>query len=94
MSDSYQADIGTVISLNTGTVITGANSCAIEVKMPSGTVVSWPGVVGVDTQSVEHTIVAGDLLEIGQYLLQAQVSLGGGTWYGKTVSYLVKDAFK
>lgn len=94
MSTSYKPDIGTVVSLNTGVVITGASGLSIEVKKPSGTVASWAGAIGADTKSVEHTIAANDLDEAGDYILQAKLTLNGGTWRGKSVVYTVKDIFK
>lgn len=90
----YKGDIGTVISLDTGITITGATAVTIECMKPSGAVQSWIGAVGTDTRSVEHTIVAGEFDEIGNYILQAKLSLGGGTWRGESVKLLVKDVFK
>lgn len=92
MTTSYKPDIGTVISLSVGSVITGA-TVSIEVKKPSALTSSWPGVVGADTQSVEHTIIAGDLTEGGTYTLQAKVIIGSYVWYGASVAYVVKDLF-
>lgn len=91
MTKSYKPDIGTVVSLNTGTVITGASAVSIEVRKPSGLVETWAGVIGSDTYSVEHTIAAGNLTEAGIYILQAKVVIGSGTWYGDSVSYEVKN---
>lgn len=91
--NSYKLDIGTVVALNTGSTITGATPVSIEVKKPSGAVASWPGVVGSDTQSVEHTIIAGDLSEAGAYILQAKVTMGQSVWYGQAVAYQVQDIF-
>lgn len=93
MTNSYKPDIGTVIALNTGSVITGATPVSIEVLKPSGATASWSGVVGADTVSVEHTIIAGDLTESGDYIVQAKVVIGGGTYYGKAVAYTVKEIF-
>ena len=94
MLSSYQPDIGTVIALNTGEVITGADACSIEVLKPSGATASWLSVVGADTQSVEHTVTVGDFDELGQYILQAKVSIGGGTWLGSSIGFKVKAVFK
>jgi hypothetical protein len=89
----FKPDIGTVISLDTGAVITGY-TVTIEVKKPNGTTASWTATIGVDTKSVEHAIASGDLTESGTYQLQAKVSSGGNTWYGSTASLVVKDMFK
>jgi hypothetical protein len=91
MTGSYKPDIGTVIALDTGVSILGASAVSIEVKKPSGATVSWVGAVGADNQSVEYTILAGDLTESGTYKLQAKVVIGSGTWYGQTTDYSVKE---
>jgi hypothetical protein len=93
MSNVYKPDIGTVISLNTGQVITGGTSLSIEVKKPSGATASWAGSIGADTKSVEHTIVSNDLDEAGDYILQAKLTLGGGTFRGKSVRLPVFEIF-
>lgn len=94
MSASYKLDIGTIISLNAGAVITGAIPVSIEVKKPSGAVASWSGAIGADTRSVEHVIASGDFNESGDFILQAKVTLNGGTFYGKSVVYKIKEVFK
>ena len=94
MSKIYKSDIGTIIQLNTGATITGATGISIEVKKPSGATASWTAVVSTDAMSVEHTIGALDLDEAGDYILQAKLTLGGGTWRGASVKMEVKDIFK
>lgn len=94
MNNVYKPDIGTIISLNTGVVITGATGLSIEVKKPSGATASWSGTIGADTKSVEHLIVALDMDESGDYILQAKLTLGGGTWRGKSVKLPVLEVFK
>ena len=93
MASSYKPDIGTVLALNTGAVITGSTTVTVEVKKPSGTTASWPAVVGSDTYSVEHTVTFGDFSEAGTYILQAKIIIGGNTWYGSSVNYIVLEAF-
>jgi hypothetical protein len=93
MNNVYKPDIGTVISLNTGQVITGGTLLSIEVKKPSGALASWQGFIGADTRSVEHTILAGELDEAGDYILQAKLSLSGGTFRGKSVELPVLEIF-
>lgn len=94
MTKIYKSDIGTIISLNTGATITGATGISIEVKKPSGATASWAAVVGMDTVSVEHTIATNDLDEAGDYIIQAKLTLGGGTWRGESVKLEVRDIFK
>lgn len=93
MSKIYKSDIGTVISLNTGVIITGATGLSIQVKKPSGTVVSWDATIGADAKSLEHTTAINDLDEAGDYILQAKLTLGGGTWRGESAKLEVKDVF-
>lgn len=94
MNHVYKADIGTVIELNTGVVLTGMSGLYIEVKKPSGALASWTGAIGVDTKSVEHTITSGELDESGDYILQAKATLGVSVWHGDPVMLAVKDLFK
>jgi len=94
MSNVYKLDIGTVISLNTNVVISGATALTVEVKKPTGAVVAWAATVGADTKSVEHTIAVGELDEAGDYILQAKLTLGGGTWRGKSVQLSVLEIFE
>ena len=90
----YKGDIGTIISLDTGIVITGATALTIEVLKPSLIVSHWASTIGTDTRSVQHTIVTGEFDEIGTYVLEAKLTLAGGTWRGESVKLIVKDLFK
>lgn len=90
----YKGDIGTVILLDTGMTITGATGITIEVLKPSNTTSSWPGTIHTDNRSVKHTIVSGEFNEVGTYVLQAKLTLAGGTWRGESVKLIVKDHFK
>lgn len=94
MNNIYKNDIGTVISLNTGQVITGATSLSIEVKKPSGATASWSSSIGSDTKSVEYTVAPGVLDESGVYTLQAKLTLGGGTWRGNSVQVNILENFQ
>ena len=90
----YKGDIGTIISLDTGIVITGATAITIEVLKPSNIVSHWASIIGADTRSVQHTIVTGEFDEIGTYILQAKLTLAGGTWRGESVKLVVRDIFR
>lgn len=94
MSGIYKGDVGTIISLNTGVVISGATALSIEALKPSGAKVSWSGIIGDDTKSVEHVITAGELDEAGDYIVQAKLTLGSGIWRGASVTLKILDAFK
>ncbi len=88
----YLTDIGTVISLNTGVALAGS-TVSVSVRRPDNTLVSWPGTIDADGQSVDHTIIAGDLTVAGNYTLQAQVVIGADTWSGDSTTLIVKPAF-
>lgn len=90
----YKGDVGTVILLDTGMTITGASALTIEVLKPSLAVSHWAATVHTDNISVKHTIISGEFDEIGTYILQAKLTLGGGTWRGESVKLIVKDTFK
>lgn len=90
----YKGDVGTVILLDTGMTITGATAITIEALKPSGVVSHWTATVHTDNVSVKHTIVSGEFDEVGNYVLQAKLTLAGGTWRGESVKLIVKDIFK
>jgi len=95
--NSYSSDIGTVVSLNTGSVISGASSYSISVKKPDGTTTTWSAILDTtDTtnQSLAHTVIAGDITIGGMYVLQAVVNFSSGAvFYGQSVVYRVNVAY-
>lgn len=94
MSKAYVGDIGTIIQLDVGTNVTGATSITVECIKPSGIESHWPAVIGVNPNTIEHTILPGEFDEVGVYLIQAKLSLGSGTWRGETVKLTVFDKYK
>lgn len=90
----YKGDVGTVILLDTGISIVGATNLSIEVLKPSGIESSWTSSIHTDNRSVKHTVAVGGFDEVGTYILQAKLSIGGGTWRGESVKLIVKDKFK
>lgn len=76
------SDTGTVISLETGVVLTGA-TVSIRVKKPSGIVVTWPAVT--NGTRIETTTTSESLDEPGVYVLQGVIQ-NLGSWSGRTTA--------
>lgn len=91
---AYVGDIGTVILLDTGIIITGATALTIEALKPSGAISHWTATVHTDNRSVKHTIVSTEFDEPGTYILQAKLTLGGGTWRGESTKLVIKEFWK
>ena len=92
----YVADIGTVITLETGTNLTtlGATSVVIKVQKPSTATQDWAAsIVSATPSQITHTTVAGDLDETGMYSLQAYIVSPSGTWRGDATPLEVLAAF-
>lgn len=94
MAHVFKTDIGTSIVLDVGIDVTGASGISIEVKKPSGAQSSWSAVLYSGNKSIEHVIVTNDLDEIGDYILQAKLTLGSGTWRGDPAILTVRASFK
>lgn len=90
---SYVGDTGTVITIDCGTDISAATARSIAVKKPDGTTTSWAASAS-GTDSIQFTTLADSLDQNGTWLLQAVVTLGGGTWRGETVLLPVYAAFR
>lgn len=88
----YVDDIGTQISVDVGTTISGATEVTLEVKKSDGTAVSWDASVSGQTASV--TIESGDFDVAGIYLLQVKLTIDGFTGKGETTSFTVYKAFE
>uniref|UniRef100_I2PYP3 Uncharacterized protein n=1 Tax=Desulfovibrio sp. U5L TaxID=596152 RepID=I2PYP3_9BACT len=92
----YQGDVGLEIILDCGCDLSGAVGTAVAVRMPSGTVLSWPAETagaGGGVTCLRCVTRAGDLAEAGTYRLQASLTLGGWTGLGRTASLVVKPKF-
>lgn len=90
---TYVGDTGTVITLDCGQDISAATARSIAVKKPDGTTTSWAASAS-GTDSIRFTTLADSLDQTGTWLLQAEVSLGGGTWRGETAQLEVYAAFR
>lgn len=92
MSKVYVGDIGTAIVLDTGTNLGTATAFSIEVRKPSGAVVSWAATV-VETTKLRFVTVSGTLDEAGSWAMQAKVALPSGLWLGETATMTVYRPF-
>ena len=91
---TYVGDTGTVITAYCGAVdISAATARSIAVQKPDGTSTSWAAVAS-GTDSIAYTTDANSLDQAGTWRLQAVISLGGGTWRGKTATLEVYAAFR
>lgn len=89
---TYVGDTGTVITLDCGQNISAATARSIAVQKPDGTTTSWAASAS-GTDSIAYTTLANSLDQNGTWLLQAVVSLGGGTWRGETAQLTVYSPF-
>lgn len=88
----YVGDIGTVITLDTNEVISGATTTDIKVKKGDGTIATWTGSLS-GNDSVTYTIVDGDLSCSGIYKIQAYVDMTTWSGLGETAEFQVYAAF-
>ena len=89
----YVGDIGTVITLDTNETISSATTTDIKVKKGDGTTATWTGSLS-GSDSVEYTIVDGDLSCSGIYKVQAYVVMPGWSGLGETAEFTVWNAFE
>jgi len=90
---TYVGDTGTVITLDCGTDISAATARSIAVQRPDGTTTTWAASAS-GTDSIAFTTLAGSLDQDGTWLLQAVVSIGGGTYRGETAQLVVYATFR
>lgn len=74
-----KGDIGTLIELVTGVVLTGATVAQIWYEKPSGITGIWTATVS--TIKLQYTTDSGDIDESGTWKLQGYVELPSG-WKG------------
>lgn len=93
LSKIYKNDVGTVIRIDMLTDITTATTETLYYKKPSGSTGQWtPSISG--TNYYEYQVVAGDLDEVGTYLVQPYLEIGDFEGYGDTVQFTVLDQFE
>jgi len=93
MQKPYAGDVGTELLLDVHEDLTGA-MVGIAVRKPSGAETVWDATVH-ESQSVRHTIAAGDFNETGIYCVQPVIRLAGG-WSGRgaTAEFRVYEKYQ
>lgn len=88
-------DIGTVITLDCGTAISGYNLIKFQVKKPNNNTVIWSGVVSsVPSGLVQYTTVSGDFSVAGFYTVYPEITFGNGNKFSGTAQrFEVKNPF-
>lgn len=92
MGKIYVGDIGTVILVDCGTVITGATNTKLKVKKPDGSEVEWTATID-GTQKLKYIVASGDLNVAGTYYLNALLILGSWAGLGETATFSVYDPY-
>lgn len=82
-------DIGTQIRVDVGSDITGALTKQIKYIKPNGDSGAWEATVS--TQYLIYTTQDGDLNQSGEWVAQAKVQTGSGTWHGEITRFEVLD---
>ena len=77
----YAGTVGLLIRIDMGETISAATDYSLKVKKPSGLFAVWTPTIGSPTEFYYVTEV-GDLLDVGPYIIQPQLTLGA--WSGLT----------
>jgi hypothetical protein len=98
MGRIYQNDVGKELRVQVGTDVSVATLKAYKIKKPGGTEVTWTATeYGTDTthKTLTYTTVAGDLDEVGEYLLQAYCEWGATSKHlGETARFVVYPKYE
>jgi hypothetical protein len=97
MNKYYTGDIGTEIIVDCGSDITGATSPKIHIKKPNGTTVSKTASVHTidgETRYLRYITITGDLDQVGEYRVQAGLTLAGWSGRGETALFSVYGTFE
>lgn len=90
----YKDDVGTVIELDTGVDLSDAYKVAIAVRKPDGTEEEWSASVNAQQPTrLYHVAAEGDLDQVGEYYVQASVTMPAWSGRGQTTSFFVYDRF-
>lgn len=91
----FRNDIGILFRVYAGTDISGSTSVIMKVRKPSGLIVSWSA--SVDSSNSSYAIynnVAGDLNEVGEYLISLEIITSDSKEItGQTDTFVVYDQF-
>ena len=94
MAKVYLDAVGTVIRLNMGTDISAATAVTFEVYKPDGTVDSWTAAVdGADDEALIYTTADDDLDQVGEYLIQPELTFAAALLLGDTVRMVVHPPY-
>lgn len=93
MGKHYIGDIGTIITVDCGTTISGATNTKLKVKKPDGTAEEWATTID-GTDNLKHTTVSGDFDQAGVYYLQSSLTISGWTGLGETANFTIYDPYK
>jgi hypothetical protein len=88
----YQGDTSIVFRLDTGiadVLLETATEISILVQRPSGTIVTWTATQYGDTSEITYTTLAGDLDEVGDYIIQSYLEWGTSTHHGDSIPFTV-----
>ena len=102
----YKGDIGTIIRLDVNTDLTGYTSrldpgppdphTVFKVKEPDGTEVDW--ICDHEGSPIDgilyHEITSGEIDQVGDYKIQAQVVFDPDVFFSETITLTVHDEYK
>jgi len=96
MGKIYTGDIGTRLRHTLNVDLTGYSSIDYKIKKPSGTVLTKTCVVeDLSEGIIYYDIIAGDIDEEGEYLIQGYIQFASGNKnYSVTETFTVHNLFK
>ena len=89
----YVGEVGTVITVDCGSDISGATGTILKVRKPDGTEVEWTATI-YDSNYLRYTTVAGDFNKAGTYHVQAHLTLAGWTGHGETAEFPIYEEYE
>ncbi|KKL64805.1 hypothetical protein LCGC14_2161320 [marine sediment metagenome] len=92
INKSFVGDVGLIIYLDCGQVISGATGIVIKVRKPDETTTEWAATIS-GTNYIKYTVQSGDFNQAGEYRFQAYMTLGAWVGRGDTVDYMVYAVF-
>ena len=92
MGKHYIEDVGTIITVDCGTAISGATNAKLKVKKPDGTSAEWTATIS-GTDDLKYTTISGDFDQSGVYYLQASLTISGWTGLGETATFTIHSPY-
>lgn len=98
----YVGDIGTIIDVNTCTLVSGATIARLIVQKPDSISFDWDGtsiditniVSGNLETHIQYTVTAGDFDQVGQYMVVAYIVTPTWSGHGTMASFAVHNVFE